>query len=88
MGQRDEDLSIGHAGRGAVAERQGIGAVRQADVVEHQLDLALGDDFPDRAFHLTEVALGLLDASPGRHPHVQAKLSRIHCREEIPSDPG
>ncbi len=87
MRQRDQDFSVGHAGGGAVAERHGVGAVRQTDVIEHQVDLLLGDDFPDCALHLAEVTLGLLDARPGRSSHVQTELSGIDGWKEVSSYP-
>ena len=87
MRQRDQDFAVGHAGRGAVAEGHGIGAIGQADVVEHQLDFMLRDDFADRAFDLAEVALGLLDARAGRRPHVQAELAGVDGRERSRGPP-
>ena len=69
MGQRNKDFPIGHAGGGAIAKGHGVGAVRQADVVEHQLHFVFRDDLANRVLDLAEVPLGLLDSRAGRCPH-------------------
>ena len=74
------------AGRRAVAEGVIVGTRRQADIVDDQLALVLGDDLPDLVLHRLEDLLGLFNARSGRRAHVQLDLAAVDDREEVAAD--
>jgi hypothetical protein len=88
LGERDQDLAVGRRVQRAVAQHEVDAAVRDADVVEHHVQLVLGDPLPDRSRHPGEVGLGLLDPGAGRRPDVQPDLPGVHGREEVLPDRG
>jgi hypothetical protein len=53
---------------------------------DDDVELRGGDDLADIVLDALEVDLRLLDPCPGRCPDVEAELSRIDGREEVPAD--
>ena len=82
----DQNIAVGHAERGVIAEGQVEAAVRNADVVDDGIDLPRRDHFADLALDVGEDHLGLLQARAGRSARVQAHLAGIHRGEEIAAD--
>ena len=84
--ERDQNDAVVEAGRGAVAEREIIRTRRQADVVDDQVAIALGNDFADSILDRLEYLLGLLDACAGRRAHVELNLPTVDQRKEVAAD--
>ena len=72
--QRDQHVAVQRADGGDVAERQVDAADRQADVVNHGVNLAVRDGVPNHVFHLEEQVLG---SPPDAFPRGARTCSRI-----------
>ena len=81
--ERDKNLAIHRADGGRIAERDVDAAIREADVVENDVDLVFADDLPDRMFDLGEIALRILEPRGGRRPDMQTHLAGVYLREKV-----
>ena len=86
MGEGDQYFAVSHAGRGAVAERHRVGAIRQPYIVEHQLDFVGRYDFPDRVSTWPKYRSVCSIRVPAG-PDVQAELPRVDRRERSRARP-
>jgi hypothetical protein len=84
--ERDQDVAVGSRHERRVAEGQVDAASRQADVVEHGVDLVGRDDLPDHVLDVGEAARGFLQAGAVRRSDVQAELPCVDRREEVHAD--
>ena len=86
--QRHQDDAVVDADRRAVGEGKIVGACRQADVVDDQVAVALGDGLADLVLDLLEQPLGRLDARAGRRADMELDAAAVDHREEVAADHG
>ena len=84
--QRDQDDAVIDADGRAIGECQIVGTRRQADIVDDQLALALGNDLADLVLDGLEDALGRLDPGSGRRTDVELDLPAVDRRKEVAAD--
>ena len=84
--QRHHDHTVVGADGRAVGEGQVIGACRQADIVDDELPLVLGDHLSDLVLDRLEDALGGLDARSGRRADMELNLPAVDQRKEVAAD--
>ena len=86
--QGHKDDAVVDADRRAVGEGEIVGPRRQADVVDDQLSVVLGDELADLVLDLLEQPLGGLDARPGRRAHMELDAAAVDHRKEVAADQG
>ena len=72
---------------GVIAEREAVFFGNDAKVIEHEFDLARRNGPANFILHRAENLLSVFNARARRRADVQAELSSIHGREEIPPHP-
>src|SRR5580693_55391 len=80
--QRNVDFTVSGTDRRRVAQGQ-VEIHRQANVLDYQVNLVLGNNAPDHIFNLIKNLLRLFDACTNRGTDVEAKLAGVHIREKI-----
>src|SRR4030095_8912189 len=85
--ERDENLAVLRAERGAVAKRQVILLRGNAEVVDDHLQVVRGNDGADLRFNRAKSVSGLLQPCATGSDHVQADLSGINGGEKIAANP-
>ena len=83
--QLDEQVGVLRADRVGVIEREVV-RKRQPDVIADALQLVGRHHRANRALDVIDHVFGVLDAGPGRHPHVQAHHAGIDAGKEILAD--
>ena len=84
--QRDQDVAVRIRDRRLTAKGQVDTAVRQADVVQDQVDPLCRNLRADLLLNRCKVLLGVLQPHAHRRVHMQLHLTRVHIREEVLAD--
>ena len=84
--EADQDLAVGRGGGDVVAQHDVVG-LRDADIVEHDLDI-VADHGADLPLDPAEIDARLLDARSRGGGDVQAQRVAVGRREEVAADHG
>ena len=82
----DLDNAIIDANGAAVRKGQVVEPLRQADIVENELQILGRDDRPDLVLDLLKDLFGALDAGARRRPDMQLNEAGVDARKEIRAD--
>src|SRR5882762_9210968 len=81
--QRDQHFAVETADGSSIAKGIVESLRREADVVEHQVELICRNRLTNLVFYLAEDNFCLFDTRAGLRAHMQSELPRINSREEI-----
>ena len=84
--QGDQDLAVVDADGRSIGEGEVIGALRQPDIVQDEIQVALGHDLPDLVLDRLEDLLGMLDARARRRTDMELDEPGVDLGEEIGAD--
>src|SRR6266403_1554639 len=83
--QRNEYFAVHRTDGGRITQRDIDAAIRQADIVQHDVDLVAADDLVNRALDFGEITLRLLEPARRRRTNVKPHLAGVDLREEVSS---
>jgi hypothetical protein len=86
IGEGDQDLAVSRTDRRVVAVREIEPLPTDADVVDYDVEIMLGDHVADIALNTGQQLLGLFYPGAGWRAHVQSYLPRVYGRKEILPD--
>ncbi len=84
--ERDLDVAVLLADDAGVVVGQVDARDREADVVDHRLDLLRRNDFAHDLLHGGELVRGFLDARADLRAHVHQDLAAVDRREEVAAE--
>src|ERR1700761_7807651 len=84
--ERDQDLAVIVGDEGAIAEGEIVVAGRQADIVQHQAEILVGNRVADLVLDRGKGLFGGLDALPGPGADMERELACVDLREVILAD--